>query len=249
MHKIGVLDSGIGGLTTCSAIIHKVDDLNIIYYADNKNAPYGTKTKEEVLQYVICGVDYLISRNVELIVLACNTATTVVIDVLRRLYSTKFVGIEPAIKLAQLAGGKTLLLATPLTLKSNKVNKNIESFKNNIVVADTSDLAFMIEKQAPKLNNIDDFLYNTISPFENIKNIVLGCSHYSYLTPNIKKLFPNLSIFDGNNGVAEVVKKHLNITQFQNKNCIIDYRFSGKDETVRYQQCFQLSNISYQANN
>lgn len=244
MHKIGVLDSGIGGLTTCSAIIHKVKNLEIYYYADNKNAPYGTKTENEVLDFVFHGVGFLISNDVEIIVIACNTATAVAIGKLRDKYKIKFIGMEPALKPALSAGGRTLLLATPLTLKSNKIVLVIESKKFDIVTADTSSLAFLIEKSAPDFNGFDDLTYKIISPYKNINNVVLGCSHYSFLRPYISKNFPDINIFDGNTGVAEQVKKYTENNGITNFDFNIFFKFSGENETEKYQKCLkQLLNF------
>ena len=98
-HPIGVFDSGVGGTSIWKEIVHKLPQEDTIYLADIKNAPYGERSKEDILALSIKNTEYLISQGCKIIVVACNTATTNAIDVLRANYAIPFIGIEPALNL------------------------------------------------------------------------------------------------------------------------------------------------------
>lgn len=227
MHNIGVLDSGIGGLTTAYCIFQQISSINVIYYADNLNAPYGTKNPAEVYAAVKQGVEYLLSRKVEAVVLACNTATATCIDKLRAEFDVPFIGIEPAVKPAKKEGGKTLYLATPLTLKTKG--------DNGFLTVDTTYLATMIEVMA-----VDKIEMEKLAEFavkERYENIILGCTHYSHLTPYIQKLYPTSAVFDGNGGVSRQVNRVIKPPVLP-KNGRLYLTFSGKKEYYKYINVF-----------
>ncbi|NLA86278.1 MAG: glutamate racemase, partial [Clostridiales bacterium] len=95
---IGLFDSGVGGITVLSEARKTIKNADFFYYADTKNVPYGTKTKEEVRGYVLNAADFLVSRGAGILVVACNTATSVAIEDLRQKYSIPVIGMEPAVK-------------------------------------------------------------------------------------------------------------------------------------------------------
>ena len=230
---IGVFDSGIGGLTTLKEIRKILPNENYIFYADTKNNPYGEKPQEELHAIVKNIVEYFISKNVKLIVIACNTATTRLISILRKNYSNMiFVGTEPAIKVACDKNYKnTLVLGTPSTIKSNRtkelVHKNIKD-NQNIYLVSCEGLANAIENRNNPL--IKELLDKYLNPYidKNIDSIVLGCTHYPIIKDKIQKYFKNIKIFDGNIGVAKQVKYQLeknnilNICKNKGKTLIIN---------------------------
>ena len=118
-NPIGVFDSGIGGLTVLKKIIEILPNENYIYYADTDNVPYGTKPKDEVKKYINDAVDFLISKKVKAIVIACNTATAIAAEELRKKYDIPIIGIEPAAKPAVQNRGekRVLIMATPTTIR------------------------------------------------------------------------------------------------------------------------------------
>ena len=210
-NKIGIFDSGIGGLTTLEEIKKVLPNEDYIYYADSKNNPYGEKSEEELLSIVKNIVEYLLSKNVKIIVIACNTATTRCIETLRHDYpNINFVGTEPAIKVACDKGFKnTLVLATPGTIFSEKVHKLVkdnihDDQKIHLLACD--GLANAIEKKDDE--RIDSILHNLLDEYkkENIDSIVLGCTHYPIIKDRIQSFFPSAKLIDGNIGVAKRVK-------------------------------------------
>ena len=212
--QIGVFDSGIGGKTTLNEIIKLLPNENYIYYSDSKNNPYGEKTDEELFEIVCNIVDYFISVNTKMIVIACNTATTRCISYLRNKYKdVLFVGTEPAIKVACDNNYKnTLVLATPLTVQSSRLNSLInENIKENenIILVSCSGLANAIETNDEERINL--LLHSFLDKYvnDNIDAIVLGCTHYPLIKDKIQSMFQNSVLIDGNIGVARRVKQLL----------------------------------------
>ena len=212
--KIGVFDSGIGGLTTLEEIKKILPNENYIFYADSKNNPYGEKTKEELYKITEDIVDKLIELNVKLIVIACNTATTNCIEHLREKYPNMiFVGTEPAIKVAcDNNYNTTLLMATPGTISSDRVKELINRNKKHnqkIYLVPCDGLANAIETN--NQDKIDKLLHKNLNKYKNkqIDAIVLGCTHYPIIKDKINKYFPNAKLIDGNIGVSKQVKYQL----------------------------------------
>lgn len=219
--KIGIFDSGIGGLTTLEEIKKILPNEDYIYYADSKNNPYGEKNTDELFKITKNIVDYLISENVKIIVIACNTATTKCISMLRDAYPNMiFVGTEPAIKVACDNNYKnTLVMATPGTISSDRthelIDNNIKKNENIYLVA-CDGLANAIENKNDSL--IDSILHKYLDPYKNynIDAIVLGCTHYPIIGDKIHSFFPNSVLIDGNKGVANQVKKQLEVNNLLN---------------------------------
>lgn len=235
--KIGVFDSGIGGKTTLNEIIKLLPNENYIYYADSKNNPYGEKSDEELFSIVCNIVDYFISINTKMIVIACNTATTRCINYLRNKYKdVLFVGTEPAIKVACDSDYKnTLVMATPLTVNSDRLNYLIkENIKDNenIILVSCDGLANAIENNDDdKINSILHALLDKYINM-NIDAIVLGCTHYPLIKDKIQSMFKNSVLIDGNIGVAKRVKQLLmenNLLNDSNMSGSVEYIYSKKE--------------------
>ncbi len=211
--KIGVFDSGIGGLTTLKEIQKLLPYEDFLYYADSKNNPYGEKSEKELNEIVIHIVNYLLKENVKLIVIACNTATTRCISMLREKFpDTIFVGTEPAIKVAcDKNYANTLVMATPNTTKSERVKELIISNQKQdqkITLVPCEDLANAIEMHNEE--KINKLLHKYLDDYKNNTDaIVLGCTHYPIIKKEIKKIIPKAKLIDGNKGVAKQVKYQL----------------------------------------
>ncbi|MBF4508543.1 glutamate racemase [Flavobacterium sp. JLP] len=207
-NPIGVFDSGIGGTSIWSAIHDLLPYEKTIYLADSKNAPYGQKTKEEIVALSKKNVDLLLDMNCKLIVVACNTATTNAIRELRADYDIPFIGIEPAIKPAA-NNSKTQvigILATKGTLNSELFNKTAEMFQNTTIIEQVGHgLVQLIEDGNLYSPEMTQLLESYLRPMidANIDYLVLGCSHYPYLIPQIKKILPeHIQIIDSGEAVA-----------------------------------------------
>ncbi|KVV14483.1 glutamate racemase [Flavobacterium sp. TMP13] len=217
-NPIGIFDSGIGGTSIWKAIHNLLPNEQTIYLADSINAPYGQKSKEEIIALSRKNVDFLLAQQCKLIVIACNTATTNAIIELRKDYTVPFIGIEPAIKpAAQNSQTQTIgILATKGTLNSELFNKTAEMFSQTKIVEQIGyGLVQLIEKGDLYSKEMTLLLTSYLQPMiaANIDYLVLGCSHYPYLIPQIKKILPtHIQIIDSGEAVARQTKKVLNDT-------------------------------------
>ena len=244
---IGIFDSGLGGLSICKEIIQLLPNESTIYLADSKNAPYGEKSKEDIIAFSIKNTELLLSLGCKIIVVACNTATTNAISILRQKFNVPFIGIEPAIKPAALTTqtGKVGVLATKGTLSSDLFLSTSSQF-NDVEIIETQgkDLVGLIE--AGKLNETKPLLKKYLLPMieKGADNIVLGCSHYPFLIPLIREVIPaNVNIIDSGEAVARqtktVLDKNLLLASEGNSLAIF---FTNKEELL-LKQFLQKTNI------
>ncbi|HQF48275.1 glutamate racemase [Flavobacterium alvei] len=213
---IGIFDSGIGGTSIWAEIHRLLPNEKTIYLADSKNAPYGQKSKEEIIALSSKNTEFLLHMDCKLIVVACNTATTNAIQELRAKYNVPFIGIEPAIKPAA-THSKTQtigILATQGTLNSDLFHKTAEKFHDTKIIEQVGHgLVPLIESgqiNSPEMTNL---LQSYLTPMieANIDYLVLGCSHYPYLIPQIKKIIPSqIHIIDSGEAVARQTQNILN---------------------------------------
>ena len=191
-HPIGIFDSGIGGTSILKEVHQLLPHESIIYLADSKNAPYGDKSTEHILQFSIKNTEFLLNKGCKLIIVACNTATTNAIAYLRSTYKVPFVGIEPAIKPAALETRTRSIgiLATKGTLSSSLFHKTSDHFAKHInVIEQTGEgIVSLIEAGQLASQEMKQLLETYLSPMieANIDHLVLGCTHYPYLIPLLK---------------------------------------------------------------
>lgn len=214
MSKIGVFDSGIGGLTVLEELKKTLPKEDFIFYADSANNPYGEKTDEELNGIVSNIVDFLIDKGCKIIVIACNTATTRCIRYLREKYpDIVFIGTEPAVKLAcDDDYHVTLVMATPATIQSERLQILINENKKDLdtfYLVPCFGLANAIEvgdkkKQEEIVNNIYQVYKEA-----GIESIVLGCTHYPHIKDLISKFFKGVALLDGGLGVAKETKRQM----------------------------------------
>ena len=214
MKRIGVFDSGIGGLTVLEELKNVLPNEDYLFYADSKNCPYGEKSDTELYDITSNIVDYLIGSDCKIIVIACNTATTRCIKYLRDKYKDMtFIGTEPAIKVACDRDYKNILvMATPATIASERtsilVNENKKDYEN-IYLVPCEGLADAIETDNfKKQEDIVSSIYDEYKD-KAIDAIVLGCTHYPHIKDLISKYFTNAELLDGGNGVARETKRQL----------------------------------------
>ena len=210
---IGIFDSGIGGTSIWKEVVKLLPNENTIYLADSKNAPYGEKSSEEIIALSVKNTEFLLSKGCKLIIVACNTATTNAIDYLRKNYTIPFIGIEPAIKPAALLSktGAIGILATKGTLSSKLFEKTTKEYTKNIttIEQDGEGLVPLIEEGKLNSPEINELLLTYIKPMLNfnIDLLVLGCTHYPYLIPQIKKIIGDkITIIDSGEAVAKQTK-------------------------------------------
>ncbi len=210
---IGIFDSGIGGTSIWKEITTLLPNENTIYLSDSKNAPYGEKSKEEIINLSKKNTEFLLNQNCKIIIVACNTATTNAIKILRHKYNVHFIGIEPAIKPAALKTKSNIIgiLATKGTLNSELFEKTSSTISKQIIIKEKigKGLVELIESGKITSKETTTLLTNYITPMidEDVDCLVLGCTHYPYLIPQIREIVGNkMQIIDSGEAVAKQTK-------------------------------------------
>ena len=223
--KIGIFDSGIGGLSVLHQAMIIMPEADYIFYADVDNVPYGEKTKEEVRKLVDHAVGFLVDKGCQAIVLACNTATSAAISYLREKYKLPIIGIEPAVKPAvehiHESGKRVMVVSTPVTAKGEKLKKLVDKYDNKHIVDVVAlpKLVRFAQDDDFDSSDVTDYLKSEFAPYNlnDYSELVLGCTHFNYFKDSFSKLFPDdLEMVDGNTGVSNNLKNTLI------KNGIID---------------------------
>ncbi|MCI8640470.1 MAG: glutamate racemase [Clostridia bacterium] len=225
--KIGIFDSGIGGVTVLKEIVKILPNEEYIYYSDSINNPYGDKKDKQIINICENILKYFIERDCKAIVIACNTASAKVTNILRKKYSNiPIVAIEPAYKMVHdFAYNKTtLVMATKGTIESEKFNKLYNKYNNNdTYLMSCRGLADIIEEGNEQ--KIKKYLRENLSQYiGKVQNVVLGCTHYPLVKTEIKEVLGDVEFFNGAYSLAKYLKQILEekelLTQKQNKGNI-----------------------------
>ena len=235
-NPIGIFDSGIGGLTVLKKIIQVLPNEKYIYYADIDNVPYGTKPKEDVKKYIKDAIDFLVSKNVKAIVIACNTATSIAIKEIRQMYTVPIVGIEPAAKPAVENRGekRVLIMATPTTIKEEKLKyllRRLEA-EEYVDLVPMPKLVEFAENGDFTSKEVEQYIVDQLKNhnLEEYSELVLGCTHFPFFKEILSKIFPkDTQIIDGSLGVANRLKDILQKEEILGNNQLeIEYYYSGR---------------------
>ena len=249
---IGIFDSGVGGLTVADAVSRHLPNENIIYFGDTAHLPYGDKTPTNILKFCIDITDFLVKKNCKIIIIACNTASAISYEVLKKMQeqTTKIPIVDVISPVSEVAATdkevkKIGIIATVRTIKTEVYPKTLLNINPNILTYPkaTRSFAVMIEEGLFSNKKLIHSLiehYFTTPDFANIDSLILGCTHYPLIKPDIQYFFKNhkdfknrkIKIFDSTDCVALKVKDIL--TQ---KNMLND----GDKKTIH--QCY-LSDYS-----
>ena len=230
---IGVLDSGLGGLTSVQELHRQLPEEKVIYYGDTARTPYGSKSPETIVKFATQIVDYLVARNTKMIIIACNTITALALDSLRERYPTiPIIGvIGPTVRKVVSDGCKNVgVIATKATIGSDVYGKELRKLDPDIEVHNAACPAIvplvedgLTDTEIMELtvrHYMDDFVRDG-----GFKDLILGCTHYPLLTKHFKKLYPDLRLYSSS---AEVVREAAEI--LKEKNMLA----SGSEFTDRY---------------
>lgn len=216
---IGVFDSGVGGISVLRELVKVMPNENYLYFGDSIHAPYGTKALEEVRKLTIKNVEYLLEKGAKSIVVACNTATSAAVSVLRTMYpDVPLVGIEPAIKPAVLhkPGSRIIVMATPMTLRQEKFQRLMKQYEADaqIIALPCPGLMEFVERGDLDGEDLRKYLTELLWTVgeEEIDSIVLGCTHYPFARKMIAEIVgEKVAIFDGGNGTAREMQRRLQV--------------------------------------
>ncbi len=234
---IGIFDSGVGGLSVFREIRKLLPKENYIFVADQKNVPYGGKSKYQLRKISDRIVKYLIKRNAKMIVVACNTASCYAIDFLRKKYpSLLLVGTIPAIKTAaELSRRKSIaVLSTPATAKSSYIKELIRKYADGVTVTNIGcpDLEDLIERGMINSSSVKTLLkkYLEKALIQKPDYIVLGCTHYPFLKSTIQKLSKAKTV-DSGRAIAKRVENLLSTSKIKNnRKSSVAYLTTGNPE-------------------
>ncbi|MGF7056867.1 glutamate racemase [Brassicibacter mesophilus] len=247
--RIGVFDSGIGGLTVLNEAMKMMPNEEYIYFADTYNVPYGTKTKDEVKKSIFEITDFLCSKGIDALLIACNTATSIGVDEVRQKYSFPIIGMEPAVKYAlnYNKNKKVLVLATSLTLKQDRYTKLVNNIDSKRIVESLAlpGLVEFAENYIFDRNVILDYLNNEFYHYnlEEFGVIVLGCTHFIYYKDYIEELIPeHVCVVDGNYGTVNHMISILKDKLSSNHGGQIEFYQSDKDgiRVAQFKKYMQL---------
>ena len=220
---IGIFDSGVGGLTVFTEIRKTLPNENIIYLGDTKNFPYGSKSKEEIIDLAINNVEILLKKNVKIIVIACGTATSQAIDILKQRYSIPIIGIiEPTIEYVKKQQIDEIgVIATEGTIRSgaweNKLKEKIEGIKVENKACPM--LATIAEEGKAKSAEGRNAIKEYMQPFKakHIDKIILGCTHYPIYDEIIRQeLNYEVELINSGTIVAKYLKDYLKQENMEN---------------------------------
>lgn len=232
---VGFMDSGLGGLSVLREAIAIMPKEDFIYYGDSLHAPYGTKETEVIRRLTFDVVEKLLGYGVKGLAVACNTATGAAVKQLRLIYpDLPIVGIEPAIKPAATtgSGGKVLVLATPMTIKQEKFKKLLARYENmcEIIPIACEGLMEFVEKGNLEGEFLGKYFEELLTQYltEDVETIVLGCTHYPFLKPYLRKFLGDrkIRIIDGSRGTSVELRRRLEEkgllrTENENRSIII----------------------------
>jgi glutamate racemase len=247
-NPIGVFDSGVGGISVLKQAIKVLPHEDFIYYGDSKNAPYGTRTVEEVRKLSYEASEYLRKFNVKALVVACNTATSAAIEYLRDIYKDiPVLGIEPALKPAveRSEFGKILVMATPMTLAEHKFKELMSHYgkERDIESLPCKGLVEFVEAGELKGDRVEQYLRQKIDKYNlsEVAAIVLGCTHYPFIKDTLRKIVGDeIFIVDGSLGTSNYLKK-----QLEDKNILNDNNTKGIVKIYNSQDDERLIDFSY----
>ncbi len=207
---IGIFDSGVGGLSILKAIKQQLPDENLLYFADSQYAPYGELDEKVLKQRCLFIADFFIQKNAKAMVIACNTATALMAEWLRAEYDIPIIAIEPAIKpAAQITKTNVIgVFATQHTLNSERYNSLLERFAKDKTIHQSACEGFVEQVEKGELNSlktiglIEQYLLPMLD--NNIDTLVLGCTHYPFLSDAIQSVAGQhpLTIVDNANAVS-----------------------------------------------
>jgi glutamate racemase len=240
--RIGFFDSGIGGLSVLYEALRQLPREDYLYFADDANAPYGNKSKEEIRCSVFEAVDFLAEMNIKALVVACNTATSVAIMDIRQKYGFPIIGMEPAVKPAvnSVVGKRVLVFATPLTLRESKfigllsqvdIHKAVDYLPLQELVAYAENYQF---DRAVILSYLNECLKGY--DLSRYGAVVLGCTHFPFFRGHIREIFPKGTVIvDGNRGTVQNLKNTLtSIGRIHEGSGLVAYYRSGKRVVEQY---------------
>lgn len=239
---IAVFDSGVGGISVLRELVKILPNEDFIYYGDSLNAPYGMKDKDTVKKLTIEAAENLFAQGAKGLVVACNTATSAAVRVLREMYpDIPIVGIEPAIKPAVTLkeNSRVLAMATPMTIREEKFQNLMAKYADQaaeIIPLPCPGLMDFVERGDLNSDSLRNYLEELLFAhrIHPVDSVVLGCTHYPFVKDMIQDILgPDILVFDGGEGTAREMKRRLveaDLINQRKEQGTVDFQNSLDDE-------------------
>ena len=215
-YPIAVFDSGLGGISVLRELKSLMPNERYLYFGDSANAPYGTRSLEDVRALTLRNIGMLYERGIKAAVIACNTATSAAVAALRdRFRDIPVIGMEPALKPAALAhsGGTVLVLATPLTLREEKFSHLMEHYRDGVRIVPLAcpELVEFVERGELESEALSCYLHEKLDCYREAADAaVLGCTHFPFLRAAIRQVLGDqVALYDGGQGTARQTQRQL----------------------------------------
>ena len=244
--RIGLFDSGVGGLTVLREMYRQMPNESLLYFADSARLPYGTRSPQEILQFVREILDWMCGQNVKMIIMACNTSSALALEVVRQEYDIPILGVVlSGAKAAVKKGRRIGIIATPATTSSHAYRQAIQEInpQTNVWEIPCPEFVQLIEQNQLYSDRTRQVAQNYLRPLlvNNIDTLVYGCTHYRHLEKTIRSLLPaTVNIIDPAEHIVVAAAKELSLMGLRNKKYPLPTRFyvSGS--------CQQFASLSQQ---
>ena len=241
---IGIFDSGFGGLTVMAAISKLMPKENLIYFGDSAHVPYGSKSKKVVTSFAVNISKFLESKDVKLIVVACNTASAFSLDTLKKIIKVPIIGVIEAGSLCAVKNSSNKrigVIGTEGTIKSSAYVKEIKKHNNKINCFSKACPLFvpLVEEGWNKGKITEDIIKTYLKDLttKKIDTLILGCTHYPLLKNSIQKIIgKKIKIIDSAIAVALAVKELLNEHKMLKNNGIGKHKFYVSDDPEKFKR-------------
>lgn len=220
--RIGLFDSGVGGLTVLREMYRQMPTESLLYFADSARLPYGTRSPEEILQFVREILDWMCSQDVKMIIMACNTSSALALETVRQEYDIPILGVilsgaKAAVKIGQRIG----VISTPATAKSHAYRQAIQEINPQTEVWEVPcpEFVYLIEQNQLYTDYTRSVAQNYLKPLlqEHIDTIIYGCTHYRHLEKTIRSLLPsNVRVVDPAEHIVVAAEKELSLLGLRN---------------------------------
>jgi glutamate racemase len=229
--RIGLFDSGVGGLTVLKQIYRQMPNESILYFGDTARLPYGTKSPEEILQYVREIIDWMLTQGVKMIIMACNTSSALALEIVQDEYDIPILGlIFPGARAAVQNGKRIGVIATPATAASNAYQKAIKEVNSAVKVWQIGCPEFVMLIEQNQINSVytkkvaRQYLQPLIE--QNIDTLIYGCTHYRHLEKVFSSILPpSVQIIDPAESIVVAAEKELELMGLKNNQAYPSTRF------------------------
>ena len=235
--RIGLFDSGVGGLTVLKQIYAQMPQESVIYFGDTERLPYGTKTPVEILQYVREIINWMLDQGVKMIIMACNTSSALALEKVQDEYDIPILGlILPGARAAVKQGKRIGVISTQATADSNAYRKAIQEINTNVRVWQVSCPEFVMLVEQNQIDSVHayEIALKYLQPLidANIDTLIYGCTHYRHLERVFKKILPSsINIVDPAEYLVIAANQELELMGLKSTqvNCSTRFCVSGSD--------------------